>query len=81
MSNYHQLLTIIYNRSIFEGVFPDDMKVAKVIPLHKGKSPLTVSNYRPISLLLIFSKIFERLIFDRLNDFVIENKLLTQNQF
>ena len=38
------------------------MKTAKVIPLHKGDSVLVVSNYRPISILPILSKIFERLI-------------------
>ena len=47
------LLTIIFNKSIAEGVFPDKMKTAKIIPIHKGDSVLQVSNYRPISL---FSK-------------------------
>ena len=61
-----QILTIIFNQSVAEGCFPTAMKSARVIPLHKGDSVLSVGNYRPISLLPIFSKIFERLIYNRL---------------
>ena len=56
-------LSIIFNRCIREGHFPDALKMAKIIPIHKGDSVLSVSNYRPISLLPIFSKIMERLIY------------------
>ena len=52
------------------------MKVAKVIPLFKNDSPFIVSNYRPISLLPIFSKIFEKLMHLRLTD-----NILNENQF
>ena len=76
-----QTLTIIFNMSINEGCFPEALKTAKVIPLHKGESVLTVSNYRPISLLPIFSKIFERLIFNRLTEFIEKKNILTKNQF
>ena len=76
-----QHLTIIFNQSIREGCFPQAMKTAKIIPLHKGNSVLSVSNYRPISLLPIFSKIFERLAYNRLVHFIDENKILSQNQF
>ena len=44
----------------FKGVFPDKNKIAKVIPLHKNGSTLDVNNYRPISLLLTFSKMMEK---------------------
>ena len=57
------LLTIIFNKSIKEGIFPDASKVSKILPLHKSDSVFEVSNYRPISLLPIISKIFEKLIF------------------
>ena len=72
-------LTIIFNKSIREGYFPEKLKTAKIIPLHKGGSALTISNYRPISLLPIFSKIFERLMYNRLTKFISDNKLLTPN--
>ena len=76
-----QHLTIIFNRSVREGCFPQAMKTGKIIPLHKGNSVLSVTNYRPISLLPIFSKIFERLVYNRLVDFIEKNKILSQNQF
>ena len=75
------LLTIIFNKSIREGVFPGALKVSKILPLHKSDSVFDVSNYRPISLLPIISKIFEKLIFVRLNEFIIKNQILYQNQF
>ena len=76
-----QCLTIIFNRCILEGHFPTALKKAKVIPLHKGDSVLSVSNYRPISLLPIFSKIFERLIYDQLIQFLDRHKILDELQF
>ena len=76
-----QILSIIFNISIREGCFPTDMKAAKILPLHKGDSVLIPGNYRPISLLPIFSKIFERLIYNRLIVFVTENNILSELQF
>ena len=55
--------------------------MAKVIPIHKGDSVLTVSNYRPISLLPIFSKLFERLIYEQLILYIEENDILDKYQF
>ena len=51
---------------LHQGVFPSDLKQAKVIPLHKGGSRLDENNYRPISLLKVWIKIFERAMFVRL---------------
>ena len=56
------------------------MKPAKILPMHKGDSVLSVGNYRLISLLPIFSKIFERL-YNRLIEFITENKILSELQF
>ena len=74
-------LTIIFNRCIREGHFPDSLKLAKVVPIHKGDSVLTVSNYRPISLLPIFSKIMERLIYNQFIEFIEAQKILSELQF
>ena len=59
----------IANSSFLEGVFPDKLKFAKVTPMHKNKSKLECGNYRPISILPIFSKIHEKLMNCRLAGF------------
>ena len=74
-------LTILFNQSINGDIYPELFKVAKVIPLYKNDSPLTVSNYRPISLLPIFSKIFERLMYNRLISFINKYNIITPNQY
>ena len=76
-----QSLSIIFNLCIKEGHFPHEMKKAKIIPLHKGDSVLSVANYRPISLLPIFSKIFEKLIYNQFIEYINKNKILTELQF
>ena len=58
-------LVILINESFTTGIFPDKLKVAKVIALHKKGASDNPSNYRPISLLSIFSKIFERIMYKR----------------
>ena len=52
-----QPLNDICNSSFKQGIFPDSNKIAKVVPIHKADSTKDVNNYRPISLLSIFSKI------------------------
>ena len=59
-------LAHIFNQSICSGIFPDRLKYAKVIPIHKKGPPTNPSNYRPISLLSVFSKILEKLMYKRL---------------
>ena len=56
------LLQIIFNQSIYQGVFLDKMKLAEIMPLYKGKEHDLVVNYRPISLLMTVSKILEKII-------------------
>ena len=74
-------LTKMFNKSLKLGIFPDPLKLAKVIPIHKDGSRLVVSNYRPISLLPILGKIFERIIYTRLYGFVEKYKIITNNQY
>ena len=62
---------------INEGVFPDDWKKSNVVPIHKKESKNLIKNYRPISLVQIFSKVFERLVFNTLFNFFLQNKLFT----
>ena len=56
-------LEIIFNNSLRKGVFPEKMKIAKVVPLYKGKCRSQSANYRPISLLLTLSKILEKIMY------------------
>ena len=74
-------LSQIINESLQSGVFPDKMKLAKVIPLFKKGCPLTASNYRPISLLSVFSKIIEKVMYERLYNFLVKYEILYSLQF
>ena len=71
----------IINASFSSGIFPDSLKVAKVLPLHKGGSSQDLNNFRPISLLSIFDKIIEKLMHKRLYAFFEYHNILYKNQF
>ena len=79
--NFTQTLAMVINKSFQEGVFPDQMQLAKVIPIHKGGSKTDVGNYRPISLLNIFSKIYEKLMHNRILKFLEGNNSLYETQY
>ena len=74
-------LSDIINNSFVNGIFPDLLKLAKVIPLYKKQSPIDPNNYRPISLLSVFSKIIEKLMYTRLYNFLENYKVLYSLQF
>ena len=57
------------------------MKIAEGVPIYKRGDPLKCSNYRPVSLLSKFSKIFEKVIFHRTCNFLTKNNLLSSKQF
>ena len=59
-------LQVIFNQSIYQGVFPDKMKLAEIVPLYKGKEYNLIINYRPISLLMTISKVLEKIVYHRL---------------
>ena len=71
----------IVNSSFQQGVFPTSLKIAKVVPIHKGGSKTDVTNYRPISLLSSFSKIFEKLMHIRILRFLDSNNSLFESQY
>ena len=73
-------LTLIVNNISSTGVFPELWKLANVIPIHKKGSKQLISNYRPISLLPICGKIFEKIVFKHLYNYLISNNLITRNQ-
>ena len=63
------------------GVFPDLLKLAKVTLLHKKENKLEFLNYRPISLLSVFSKIYEKLIYSRIYSYLVKKELIYSKQF
>ena len=74
-------LAKLINLSFETGVFPDLLKFAKITPLHKKESKLDFHNYRPISLLSIYSKIFEKLIYSRVYAYLVKYDLISSKQF
>ena len=74
-------LKYLFNLSIEKGIFPDDLKIAKVTPIYKTDDKSNLSNYRPISVLSCFSKILERIMYNRLYQYLTENKILYHKQF
>ena len=71
----------IFNLSFTNGVVPDELKIARVVPIFKNGDPHSISNYRPISILPCFSKILERLVADRLNSFLKAFDILNEAQY
>ena len=76
-----QPLKHIFNISILKGIFPDKMKLAKVTPLFKSGDEALLNNYRPISVLPCFSKLLERIMYNRVYSFLLENEILYEKQF
>ena len=74
-------LVHLINLSLSQGIFPSELKIAKVIPLFKGGDATFFNNYRPISVLSILSKLFERVYYNRLIHFLNQEKILYDKQF
>lgn len=75
------ILTILINKCLDLGIFPNSLKVARVTPVLKKGNPQNLTNYRPISILPIFSKIIEKLILTRLTSFVDKFNIISRKQF
>ena len=74
-------LAFIINLSLRTSSIPSDWKLAKVVPLHKKGDTSLESNYRPISILSVCSKILERAVHHQLIDFLEKEKLFSKNQY
>ena len=73
-------LTMVFNSSLKYGVFPDIWKLARVTPIFKTGSKKDANNYRPISVISVFSRMLEKIVHDQLIEYLVTNKLLTRNQ-
>ena len=74
-------ITLIINQSLHSGIFPDKLKIAKVTPIHKKGDIKLITNFRPISVLPVISKIFETVICDQLSHYLETNNLLCPQQY
>ena len=74
-------VTLILNQCLTNGVFPDKLKIAKVVPIHKSDDDTMFNNYRPISILPTLSKIFEKVIFNQVHEHFHVNNLYFSNQY
>ena len=74
-------LFYIFSKCIEKSIFLDNLKVAKVTPIFKTGDLTKVGNYRPISVLPIFSKILERIIYNRIYSHLTKHNLLFSRQF
>ena len=73
-------LAVMFNCSINTGIFPDEWKYSKVIPLFRHGDRRNLNNYRPISIIPVVVKVFERIIYDQIFSFLTENNLLCDKQ-
>lgn len=74
-------LSLLFNRSLAHGCFPDEMKIGTIRPLFKGGDPSQPRNYRPVSLLPVVSKVLERLVHEQLSDYLTRHSLIPDTQF
>ena len=74
-------ITLIINQSWHSGIFPDKLKIAKVTPIHKKGDIKLITNFRPISVLPVISKIFKTVISDQLSHYLESNNLLCPQQY
>jgi hypothetical protein len=74
-------LCILINKSIINGIVPSSLKVAKVIPIHKAGDKGELGNYRPISILPTFSKVYEKIFHKRLYAYLVSNAILYKSQY
>ena len=75
------LLARLFNRCIELETFPNDFKVVSVIPIPKKISPTSLDEFRPISLLSVFFKLFEKIFESKMTKFITKNCILTPSQF
>ena len=78
-SHIGHVLSYLINCIFSTGIFPDQLKQAKVIPIYKNADHSQFTNYRPISILNIFSKIVEKAIYKRLLSFVTKFNILSND--
>lgn len=75
------ILVRIFNNMIIDQKYPNALKIHKIIPIPKKTNPKNIADYRPISVLSIIDKIFEKIIFEQLSNYIEENNILYKDQY
>ena len=76
-----KILKLLYNNCIARGIFPSSLKTGRISPVFKKGDEQLIKNYRPVSILPIFGKIFEKIIYTCMYSFIVAQGILHQNQF
>ena len=74
-------ITLIVNQCLTTGIFPNKLKIAKVVPVFKKGDKDLLNNYQPISMLPSISKIFETVIYNQLYEYLQEHRVITNSQY
>ena len=69
------------NKSFTEGIFPVELKLARVVPIFKAGDPTQIANYRPISVLTFFSKVFEKIMYNCILKCMDANHVFYEHQY
>jgi len=79
----YEILSIVHiiNCSIINGNVPDELKVARIIPIHKKKDKTDFTNYRPISIVRILAKILEKIIKNQLLEYLKRDKIIFTGEY
>ena len=75
------ILSEYFNLHMKEGIFPEVLKLGKIMPIFKKGNPEDIGNYRPVSTLPIFGKLFEKIIYSRIYSFAQSHGIINSNQF
>ena len=79
--NIFNLIKHVFSLSLKQGIFPENLKIARVPPIFKKDEKFLFTNYRPISVLPCFSKLLEEIMYKRLYKYLSENNYLYEKQF
>ena len=81
VDSYIEPLTFLINSSLRTGVFPSELKLARVVHIVKAGDSSALTNYRPISVLNFFTKVFEKIVYNKLFNFISDNNILYDHQY
>ena len=76
-----KILSDIFNMCVTQGYFPDELKLGRITPIYKKGSRTVINNYRPVCNLSPFSKIFEKIVHNRMLDFIKRNNIFSSSQY